>query len=80
MERGDVFRDTYNDRGIPGGNKRTIEVLEVLPNGIRAKVLTEVDGRPVTQSRTTVLQLKTLRAGYVAVPAAVMLPAIGRSE
>ena len=60
---GEVFRDTY-DLGGGRKNLRTIRVIEVLPNGVRAEVVTDVGGKPPTKPRTTTLMLKTLRAGY----------------
>lgn len=72
---GQKYRDTCGDaqpgRGknsysrLPGGrNLRVIEILELLPNGVRASVMTGVDGKPLLKPRNTVLQTKTLRSGY----------------
>jgi|GEM_PF-6235483 len=60
---GEIFRDTYYDGKQPDRTKRTVKVLEVLPNGVRAEVLTNVRGEPA-HGRKTTIQFKTLRAGY----------------
>lgn len=63
---GQVYRDTYGDKRYAGGNKRTVRIVEVHPNGVTAEVLTNVEGKPPKglRKRTTVM-FKTLRAGYV---------------
>lgn len=61
---GQIYRDTCGDKFYAGGNRRTIEVVEALPNGIKAKVLTNVSGDAPKKLRMTTLQLKTLRACY----------------
>jgi hypothetical protein len=61
---GDTFRDTYNDKTPKYGTQRTIRVIEILEDGVRAEVLTGYDGKPPEKPRTSKLMLKTLRAGY----------------
>ena len=70
VQVGQIFRDTYYDRKQPGLTNRTIKVLEVLPNGVVAQVLTDTSGQPPKhKGRVTTIQFKTLRAGYERVSA-----------
>jgi hypothetical protein len=65
---GRVYRDTYGDKHRVGGNKRTIKIVEVYPNGVRAEILTDVLGIPPERPRFTRLMMQTLRAGYEVAP------------
>ena len=73
-EVGQVWRDTNGDSRKTGWrNKRTIRLTASFPNGFHADVLSDVDGEPPAQPRTTTLMTRTLLAGYVLVePAPVM--------
>lgn len=61
---GEVYRDKYGDAGIYR-NPRKIRIAEVLPNGVRAEVITNSDGSELKKPRFTSIMFKTLRAGYV---------------
>jgi hypothetical protein len=62
---GQRFRDTYGDNSPRHGkNLRTIEVVEILPNGVRARTLTDSLGNVPLKVRITTLMFRTLRAGY----------------
>ena len=65
---GQIYRDIYDDKRTP--NLRTIKVVQVLPNGVRARVLTNSAGETVDRPRATILMTKTLHAGYVLVQGA----------
>lgn len=57
---GDVFRDKY---GGPN-NPRTIKIVEILSNGVRAQVLTDSDGKVPDPPRFTKIKFSTLKNGY----------------
>lgn len=63
---GQVFRDTYYDKKDNTKTMRTIRIIEVLENNVRAEVLTDLDGQTLKKPRSTKVSFKTLRAGYVA--------------
>lgn len=57
---GDVFRDKY---GGPN-NPRTIQIVEIFPNGVRAQVRTDADGKVPDPPRFTTIKFSTLKNGY----------------
>lgn len=56
---GDVYRDQWDDKTKK--NQRTIRVVEVYTNGVRAKVLTDIYGLGPDRPRETTLMFTTLR-------------------
>jgi hypothetical protein len=64
---GEVRVDPYYASIEPdsdGRSKKEIEIIEVLPNGVRAKVKCDGFGKPYAKDRFTTMVLKTLNAGY----------------
>lgn len=57
---GDVFRDKYGGQNNP----RTIQIVEILGSGVRARVLTDADGRVPDPPRFTTIKFSTLKNGY----------------
>lgn len=64
---GQIFRDTYYDKKDDKKAKRTIRIIEVLENNVRAEVLTDIHGQTPKRTRNTKVSFETLRTGYVAV-------------
>ena len=67
---GDVFRSTYGDHpGYPDmdRNGRTVRIIEVTPKGVKADVLTECSGNPVSKPRVTRIGFKTLSTLYTCI-------------
>ena len=57
-----VYRDKY-----PGNERRTIRIVEILPNGVLAVVVTDIKGKQPSNVRQTALKFSTLRTGYMLV-------------
>ena len=62
---GEVRVDPYYERlSGDGRSKKEIEIVEILPNGVRAKVKCDGLGRPYVNDRFTTMMFRTLKAGY----------------
>ena len=59
---GQIYLYLCKDPYCEGPSKRRIEIVDVSPDYVRAKVLCDDFGKP--SNRTTTMMIKTLRAGY----------------
>lgn len=59
---GEIYKDRCGEPRYPNG--RTVEIADILPNGVIANVLTDTGGLPCLKPRSTTMTLKTLRSGY----------------
>lgn len=68
IQVGQIYRDTYFD-GLNGGRQehRTIRILEVVGDKVRAETLTDVLGNVLAKPRKTRVSFKTLASGYALV-------------